>query len=95
MKVDDFASTIGYSGITAVVDKQIQKSVSAVDALLEKGQYKAAFSKALYENDDAAQGRVLTAYNKASSSDYKSVDELKRLFGVFRVPEKITKVKRI
>ena len=95
MKADDFASTIGYSGITAVVDKQIQKSVSAVDTLLEKGQYKAAFSKALYDNDTEAQERVLKAYNAASSSDYRSVDELKRLFGVFRVPEKITKVKRI
>ena len=95
MKADDFSSTIGYSGITAVVDKQIHKSVSTVEKLLEQGQYKAAFSKALYENDEKAQEQVLRSYNKASSSEYRSVEELKRLFGVFRVPEKITRVKRI
>ena len=95
MKADDFASTIGYSGITAVVDKQIHNSVSRVETLLEKGQYKAAFSKALYEDDKQALQLVLSTYNKASSSEYSSVEELKRLFGVFRVPEKITRTKRI
>ena len=95
MKKDDFISTIGYSGNSAVCDKKLQKPGTSIETLLEKGLFKAAFSKALYEENTADQEKVLDSYNKQSNSEYKSVEELKRLFGVFRVPDKITKVKRI
>ncbi len=95
MKKEDFVSTIGYSGITAIVDKKQKNSKMTFEQLLEKGYFKAAFSKALYEGDIAAQERVLKAYNDLSSSSYSSLGEMKRLFGVFQVPEKITKAKGI
>jgi len=95
MKKSDFVSTIGYTGNTAIVDKNLQKSELPVKALLEKGLYKAAFSSSLYENNIQDQELVLNEYNRISNSSYRSVEELKRLFGVFQVQEKITKVKRI
>ncbi|QEN07421.1 hypothetical protein EXM22_05235 [Oceanispirochaeta crateris] len=95
MKRDDFVSTIGYSGNSAIADKKLQKPGTPIETLLELGLYKAAFSKALYDENVHEQEMVLEAYNKASKSSYKSIEELKRLFGVFRVPDKITRVKRI
>jgi len=95
LKKDDFVSTIGYSGDTAIVDKNLQRPDTPIKVLLEKGLYKAAFSRALYEKDIQAQEAVLKEYNRISNSHYKSVEELKRLFGVFQVQEKITRVKRI
>ena len=95
MKESDFVSTIGYSGVYAVCDKKLQKSGRSVDDLLARGLFKAAFSKALYDNNPEGQEKVLQVYNDKSGSQYVSCEELKRLFGVFRVPEKITRVKRI
>ncbi|MDA3957783.1 hypothetical protein [Oceanispirochaeta sp.] len=95
MKKDDFVSTIGYSGDSAIVDKKLQKPGTPIEALLEQGLYKAAFSKALHEKNLLDQEKVLEVYNLNSKSSYKSIEELKRLFGVFHVPEKITRVKRI
>ncbi|MDC7241845.1 MAG: hypothetical protein PQJ50_15940 [Spirochaetales bacterium] len=95
MKKDDFISTIGYSGVSAITDKKLQKPGTSVDALLEKGLFKAAFSKALFEENNAEQQKVLDTYNSLSGSNYSSIEDLKRLFGVFRVPDKITRVKRI
>lgn len=95
MKKDDFVSTIGYSGVSAICDKKLQKPGTPVEKLLEDGLFKAAFSKALFEENTADQKKVLESYNRQSGSEYKSIEELKRLFGVFRVPDKITKVKRI
>jgi hypothetical protein len=95
MKKDDFVSTIGYSGISAICDKKLQKPGTPVEKLLEDGLFKAAFSKALCDENTADQEKVLESYNRQSASEYKSIEELKRLFGVFRVPDKITKVKRI
>jgi len=95
LKKDDFVSTIGYTGNTAIVDKNLQKPDTPVSVLLEKGLFKAAFSRSLYENNVQDQELVLKEYNRMSNSQYKTVEELKRLFGVFQVQEKITKVKRI
>ncbi len=95
MKKDDFISTIGYSGNSAITDKKLQKPGTSLEALLESGLFKAAFSKALFEEDAAGQQKVLEVYNSQSGSKYASIEDLKRLFGVFRVPDKITKVKRI
>ena len=97
MKREEFSNTIGYSGNSSIVDKSNIKKYGGMDgdALLEKGLYKQAFSKALYEDNRDEQENVLKSYNAVSGSSYSSVEELKRLFGVFIVPQDITRVKRI
>jgi hypothetical protein len=58
---------------------------------LERGLYKPAFCAAVYDQDDAAMQRVLDTYNQSSGGNYQSVDDLKRLFGVFDVPETVVR----
>jgi exoribonuclease II len=97
MKEDDFIFTIGYQGDSAIVDGKAQKKYksSSFDQLLEEGMYKAAFCKAIYNGDKAGQEKVLAAYNEKSGSSYASIDNLKRLFGVYGVPEEVSKVTTI
>ncbi len=94
MKEDDFVFTIGYQGDTAIVDGKLQKQYhsKSVEQLLEANLYKAAFCKALYREDSELQGKVLRVFNEKSGSNYESIDNLKRLFGVFGVPEDVSKV---
>ena len=94
MKENDFVFTIGYQGDTAIVDGKAQKRFrsQSVEELIESGMYKAAFCKALYHEDTALQEKVLKAYNEKSGADYTSVEDLKRLFGVFGIPGEVSKV---
>lgn len=98
----DFVFTIGYEGNTAVVDGAMKKrygSLSTIE-LAEKQLYKQAVCSAVYEEttqrrgnsgEDALQ-RVLEIYNRDSERKVGSVEELKRTFGVYEVPEGIGKV---
>ncbi len=93
MKEQDFISTIGYSGTTAIVDKKVRREAGSVQTLLGKGLFKAAFSKALYNENLKEQKFVLARYNELSHGNYSSPEEIKKLFGVFVVPQGISKVK--
>lgn len=97
MKIEDFGNTIGYSGSSAIVDKGNRKKFGrlSIGQLLERGLYKQAFSKALHQEDAPGQEEVLKRYNAVSGSHYSSVEELKRLFGVFQVPQGISRIKSV
>ena len=97
MKESDFVFTIGYQGDTAIIDgKQARKYSSySLDKLIEEGLFKPAFCKALYAEDEEGMKKVLETYNRVSGSDYTSILSLKRLFGVFGVPEVVGKVSTI
>lgn len=97
MKREDFCFIIGYNGEQALVDKQSRARYGrlSVDALLAEGLYKPAFCAALYEKDEAAQKRVLEEYNRSSGSGFASPEDLKRVFGVFGVPEGIKGIKPV
>ena len=97
MKESDFIFTIGYQGDTAIVDGRAQRRYSSYsfDRLLEEGMFKPAFCKALYAEDEEGMKKVLEAYNRLSGSGYPSILSLKRLFGVFGVPEIAGKVSTI
>ncbi|OQY35057.1 MAG: hypothetical protein B6241_02740 [Spirochaetaceae bacterium 4572_59] len=97
MKIEEFSNTIGYSGSSSIVDKGNLKKFGRLDvkSLLEKGLFKQAFSKALFESNVNEQELVLERYNAVCGSRYSSVEELKRLFGVFGVPEGISRTKLI
>ena len=98
----DFVFTIGYEGNTAVVDGAMKKryrSLSTVE-LAEKQLYKQAVCSAVYEEVTRKQGnsggealqRVLEIYNSDTERKIGSVEELKRTFGVYEVPEDARKV---
>jgi hypothetical protein len=98
---EDFVFAVGFEGNTAVVDGALKRRYGSLSAeqLAEQGLYKQALSAAIYElQSSKAQGgeqvleRVLAIYNRDARTKISSVEELKRLFGVFEVPEGIAKV---
>ncbi len=95
MKREDFMFTIGYQGDTAIVDGKAKKDFGKLDleALLQKGLYRAAFCAALYEGNDEQMRRVVEAYNEASGASLSSPEDMKRMLGVFQIPQNISKVK--
>lgn len=93
MKEADFVFTVGYQGESAIIDGKAQKKYKSatIEQLLEDGMYKAAFCKAIYHDDIEGQKKVLRMYNEKSGSSYESIENLKRLFGVYGVPEGVNK----
>ena len=89
MKREHFISTIGYDGLSAVVDKRRYKmnSSKSIKELLEEGSYRAAAAIAIYDNSDEEMEEVITFYNNASGSNYTK-EQLPRLFGVAKVEVK-------
>lgn len=86
--------TIGYHGNTAIVDRTSQQRLGklSTEELLEKGMFKAAFCAVLETGGPEEAQRFLEAFNRSTSSGYRSVEELKRLFGVFENPKSVVKI---
>ncbi len=97
MKKTVFDFTIGYHGNCAIVDKRALKGNSSLNSkeLADRGLFKSAFCYALYDNDEKSMLYILDLYNKKSGSDYKSINQLKLLFGVYAVPNEITKTAKV
>jgi len=97
MKKTVFNFIIGYHGDSAIVDKRALKSNSSFTSreLADKGLYKSAFCDALYDDDKESMSYILNLYNEKSGSGYGSIDQLKLLFGVYSVPEEITKTAKV
>lgn len=95
MKREDFIFTIGYSGDTALVDGRAKKEYSrlTVDELIEKGLWRAAFCAALFDGDLELMDRVVREYSSRSGAHLESVEDMKRMLGVFEVPRDILKTK--
>ena len=97
MKREDFIFTIGYSGTRAVVDAKAKRLYGkmSTEELLGKGLYRSAFCSAIYEGDEEELERFRRAYVAQSGNEVESVLALKRLFGIFEVPENVSKVETI
>jgi hypothetical protein len=95
MKREDFMFTIGYQGDTALVDGKAKKDYGklGIEQLLEKGLYRAAFCAALFEGDEERMQQVVESYNHASGASLSSPQDMKRMLGVFQIPQNISKVK--
>ena len=97
MKVADFMFTVGYNGLEAIVNKQTEeegKNLSVKD-LVDLGMFKPALCNALYNDDNDGIDYLMKSYNRISGSHYHSKEQVMRLFGVFSVPDKVAKVKRL
>jgi hypothetical protein len=90
----DFVFTIGYDGSTAVVDGNLKRRFGSLDTaqLAEKGLFKQALCSAVFEGREEALLLVLESYNARTENKLAGVEELKRMFGVFEVPQGITRV---
>ncbi len=78
-----------------MVDGRARKDFNklSTEELAEKGLWRAAFCSALYENDDEKMKMVVEKYNQKSGAKLESVSDMKRMLGVFEVPEEIAKIK--
>ena len=94
MKREDFVFSIGYQGESAIVDSKARANYKNLNTreLAQKGLFRAALCSALFSGESEDGTAVLEEYNKVSSADYSSLDQMKRLLGVYHVPEGITKV---
>jgi hypothetical protein len=90
----DFVFTIGYDGGTAVVDGSLKRRFGSLSTaeLAEKGLFKQALCSAVFEGREEALQQVLERYNARAEQRLAHVEELKRMFGVFEVPQGITRV---
>ena len=81
---EDFIFAIGFDADQAVVDGRAKREFGKLSTreLAEAGQWRAAFASALWSGKDEEMKDFQEFYNRASGSGYKSVEELKRLFGV-------------
>ncbi len=97
MKQADFMFTVGYNGLEAIVNKQTEQTGAnlSVNELIDNGFYKPALCNALQNGDKDGIQYLIDTYNKVSGSTYHSEIQMMRLFGVFSVPDKVSKVKRL
>ncbi len=100
MTKEEFSFTIGFQGDTAIVDKRAMRQYSRLSTmeLAEKGLYRAAFCSALFSGNGQEMDEFVrhfaekTALADPESSRMESEDQLKRLFGVYTVPDEIKRV---
>lgn len=97
MKQEDFMYTVGYNGAEAIVNKETELSGKklSVKELVDNGFFKPALCHALMNNDKDGIQYLMDTYNRISGSNYKTEMQIKRLFGVYSVPDEISKVKRL
>ena len=94
MRREDFVFCIGFEGTTAIIDGRMLRrhGSSTTRQLAEAGLYKQAVSSAVFNNSAAELDEVLEVYNAHTQAPMRSVEELKRTFGVAGVPEGVKKV---
>jgi len=90
----DFVFTIGYDGGTAVVDGNLKRRFGSLSTggLAEKGLFKQALCSAVFAGKEEDLAGVLELYNARAEQKLAHVGELKRMFGVFEVPQGVTRV---
>ena len=92
---EDFVFTIGYDGPAAVVDRQAKRKYGKLSTreLAEKGLFRAAYSSALYSDNQEEQKFVADAFNQLGRNSGEENSEadlagMNRLFGVHLVDVK-------
>lgn len=100
MTREEFTFTIGFQGDTAIVDRRAKHRYGRMSTaeLAEQGLYRAAFCSALFSGSaDEMAGFIKFFADRAGVADARAgrlqtEDDLKRLFGVYTVPNEIKRV---
>jgi len=84
---EEFIFTIGYDGPAAVVDGQARRRYGGLTTkeLAEKGQFRAAYSSAIWSKDKKEIEVLTEIYNRISGASLTADSPLDRLFGVFPI----------
>ncbi len=94
MTREEFVFSIGFQGESAIIDGKAKKEYGRLGTkeLADKGLYRAAFCSALYEDNGDDLKYVLNAYNEKSGATLTEIDDMKKLLGVYTVPDGIKKI---
>lgn len=100
MTKQEFTFAIGFQGDTAIVDKRAMRQYGRLSSaeLMENGMYRAAFCSALFSGDAGEMDRFITLFREKTSAagqdsaGLQTVDQFKRLFGVYTIPDEIKRV---
>ena len=100
IKKADFIWHIGFQGNTALVNRRQVQSFrnSAPEALLAAGFFRAAFCSALWESEVEKREGAMEAFVQAFGQTTElrpTVDELKRMMGVYQIPEGNLYIQRV
>ena len=60
--------------------------------LAERGMFKQAICYALYTASNEDLESILEMYNERNENKIQDTEELKRIFGITRIPKEVTKV---
>jgi hypothetical protein len=94
MRREDFVFCIGFEGSTAIVDGRLLRRHGSRTTLqlAEEGLFKQAINSAMFEGSEKDLEAIVAIFNGKTSSPVRSVEELKRIFGISGVPEGVKKV---
>lgn len=94
MTRDEFVFSVGFQGEAAIVDGKARKENKKLNTteLAEKGLFRAAFCSALFGDSDDEMKFVVNAYNEKSGTNMDTVDEMKKMLGIYAVPDGIKKI---
>ncbi len=94
MTREEFVFSVGFQGESAIIDGKARKANKGLDTagLVEKGLFRAAFCSALFDNNETDMKIVLEAYNSHSGASMKTVDDMKKMLGIYTVPDGIKKI---
>lgn len=94
MTRSEFVFTIGFQGDAAVVDKRAQRRYGKLTTmeLAGEGLYRAAFCSAIFSGDEAEMNEFVRFFAEKTGMDDLTGDRLKRLFGVYTVPDEVKKI---
>lgn len=94
MTREEFVFSIGFSGESAIIDGKAKRENGKLSTkeLAEKGLYRAAFCSALFAESEEEMTIVVDTYNKQSGAGLSGIDDMKKLLGVYTVPDGIKKV---
>ena len=97
MRRQDFVFCIGFEGSTAIIDGRLLRRYGARSTreLAEAGFFKQALSSAIFSGNPQELEEVLALFNNGVRTPVGSVEELKRVFSVYGVPEGVKKVKLV
>ena len=100
MTRQEFTFAIGFQGDTAIVDKRAMRQYGRLSTteLVEKGLYRAAFCNALFSGNAGDMDDFIRLFGEKTSAAgqgsarLETADQLKRLFGVYTIPDEIKRV---
>jgi hypothetical protein len=94
MTRSEFVFTIGFQGDAAVVDKRAQRRYGNLNTmeLAGEGLFRAAFCSAIHSADDREIDDFVRYFGGKTGMSDITADRLKRLFGVYTVPNEVKKI---